>query len=1015
MAEKIYWKGLEEKEQNPEFIAAASKEFSDELPVLRSVSETISTKSNASRRDFLKMLGFSVTAATIAASCEMPVRKSIPYIWKPEELVPGVASYYATVYAKGGDYCAVMMKAREGRPIKVEGNKLSSVTKGGTNARAQASVLSLYDGARYKNPVRAKENISWEKADAEIGAKLNEIKASGGKIALITSSVFSPSAQASINAFKAAFPVDHIEYDAISYSGMLDANAQTFGVRALPEYHFDKAEVIVGIGCDFLGSWLNPVEFSADWAVNRRVNRDHRKMSRHYQIEAIPTITGFKADTRIPVKPAEELQALSSLHAMVTGSGSVSMKNKSLEKAAADLKANAGKSLVVCGSNNPAAQILVNSINNALGNYGNTLSFARTLNLKKGNDKSMAEAIAGIGAGTYQGVIFWDVNPVFSHPAGDKLAEALKKSKVSVSLSERRDETSLACAYVAPSNHFLESWGDAEPKSGVLNTIQPVISKLFDTRQAEETLLRWSGNTTPIYDFVRSVWQSGVFGKQSTYSGFNALWDNTVHDGEFVLPESGSNPSYNNAAEAAAAEAVATAASKGGEAQLVLYSSIAVADGYGADNPWLQELPDPVTKVAWGNYLIASPKWVKAKGLEPDLATKEYPLVKVTANGKSVTIPVVAVPGTPEGAFGIALGYGRSSVEHEALQVGVNAWPLAQEKGAFTDFMSAVTVEPASGKEKLAITQTHHNLTLMGLGGVKTRKIVKETTLEAYQKDLHAGNEDRAHILEEMVTLYYEHAKPGHHWKMSVDLNTCTGCGACVTACNSENNIPVVGKDQVIRSREMHWLRIDRYFTGSEENPDAVFQPMLCQHCDNAPCENVCPVAATNHSSEGLNQMTYNRCIGTRYCANNCPYKVRRFNWYDYSGADSFTAQTLGENYVDIHGTLEPLTRMVLNPDVSVRSRGVIEKCSFCVQRLQEAKLGAKKENRTLRDGDARTACQTACPTNAIVFGDGNDKESKVFALLNDERTFGVIEEIHTMPNVTYLTQVRNRTEDLNA
>jgi molybdopterin-containing oxidoreductase family iron-sulfur binding subunit len=451
-----------------------------------------------------------------------------------------------------------------------------------------------------------------------------------------------------------------------------------------------------------------------------------------------------------------------------------------------------------------------------------------------------------------------------------------------------------------------------------------------------------------------------------------------------------------------------------------------MGNGYWTDNPFLQELPDGVTKVTWGNYVIVPISWRKKNNVKNDLELKDYTLVKVTANGHSVTLPAIAVPGVADGTFAIALGYGRTATNNEELKVGANAYPLL---GDNFSYVSKATIEVLATTEKVAITQSHHNITLKDLGGVKKRKVVKETTLPEYLKSDSAGNEDRAEILEEMVTLYYEHEKNGHHWNMSVDLNSCIGCGACVTACNVENNVPVVGKDQVIRSREMHWLRIDRYFTYSEmiqdgtetlpgENIDVVFQPLMCQHCDNAPCENVCPVAATNHSSEGLNQMAYNRCIGTRYCANNCPYKVRRFNWYDYQGADAFDSKRVSKFWAN-EGLLskttlnqqDSLARMVLNPDVTVRSRGVIEKCSFCVQRIQEGKLTAKKENRPLKDGDVVTACQTACPTNAIVFGDKNDKTSVIATKVVDKRAFGVIEEIHTMPNVTYLTKVRNREE----
>jgi len=1017
MAEKIYWKGIEEKEQLEGYRAIAEKEFAEDLPVLNSITETISTgKSN--RRDFLKMLGFSVTAATIAASCEMPVRKSIPYVWRPEEIVPGVANYYASTFYQGGDYTAVLVKTREGRPIKIEGRdkKNARVTKGGTSARTQASVLSLYDGARFRNPKRGTENITWETADREIGDKLKTASAAG-KVVLFSSTVISPSTKAVIADFGSSLGAgkfEHLVYDGISYSGILDANEKNFGKRLIPSYNFAKAKVIVGVGADFLGTWVSPTEFSADYSENRKVSKEKAEMSRHIQIESVPTITGYKADTRISVKTSEELTSLVDLYNIVTGTGA--SKNEKINKAGKDLLDAKGTSLVVCGSNDINAQLVTNAINNALGNYGTTITWDRPYNTKQGSDKAIISLIEGLNNGSIKAVLFYETNPVYNSPVKG-LAEALKKADVTVSFSNRLDETSLSTSYILPDSHWLESWNDAEPKAGILNTIQPTISKLFDTRQFQDTLLKWSGKEGSYYEFIKKYWESNLYGKQTEYNGFWAFWDNAVADGEVELPATGS-ASYTAADVSAALSAVSQSAASLGDVQVKLYESIAVGDGYWADNPYLQELPDPVSKVTWDNYIVANPRWMNKNGynIDPDFKAKEYAVAKLTVNGQSVELPVVGVPGTPEGVFGVALGYGREAVAHNELKTGKNVFQLLTSKdGNFTTVAKA-TIEKTAKVEKLAITQTHFNITLKDLGGVKTRKTVKETTLHEYKKNPHAGNEEREHILEEMVTLYSDHDYPGHHWTMVIDLNSCDGCGACVVACNVENNVPVVGKDQVIRSREMHWLRIDRYYTGEADNPDVVFQPMLCQHCDNAPCENVCPVAATNHSSEGLNQMAYNRCIGTRYCANNCPYKVRRFNWYDYQQADAFDKKYGTSNDMNVAsetlGLHEPLTRMVLNPDVTVRSRGVMEKCSFCVQRLQSAKLDAKKENRLLKDGDAKVACQTACASGAIVFGDRNDQTSEVAKLYKDERAFGVIEEIHTMPNVLYLTQVRNKEEE---
>lgn len=1041
MADKIYWKGIEEKEQLEGFRASAENEFSEHLPALSSIVEPIST-GKSSRRDFLKMLGFSITAATIAASCEIPVRKSIPYIWRPEEIVPGMANYYASNFYVNGDYCAVLVKTRDGRPIKIEGRniKKARVTKGGTNARAQASVLSLYDGSRYPNPKRGKENITWEVADKEIGDKL-KAAASNGKVVLFSSTIISPSTNAVIEDFGKSLngKFEHLVYDGISYSGILDANEKSFGQRRIPSYNFAKARVIVGVGCDFLGTWVSPIEFASDYAINRRVSAEKTDMSRHIQIESVPTITGFKADTRISVKPTDELAALTDIYNVVVSGGSA--KNEKVGKAAKELLTARGASLVICGSNDVNAQILTNAINNALGNYGTTITWDRPYNTKQGSDKAITSLIEGLNNGSIKAVLFYESNPVYNSPVAG-LADALKKADVSVSFANRLDETSVACSYTCPDNHWLESWNDAEPKAGIFNTIQPAISKLFDTRPFAETLMKWSGKDGAYYDFVQKYWEANIYPKQKEYTPFWAFWDNTVADGEMEVPATGS-ANYNGAGVAEAATAVASAAAAGGDLQVKLYESIAIGDGYWADNPWLQELPDPVSKVTWDNYIVTNPKWLVKNGynLDPDFKCREYGVGKITINGQTVELPVVGVPGTPYGTFGIALGYGRTfngeKIADEKtddmrwrdnLKNGKNVFTMLSKTGDNFTNIAQASITKADGSMRLGTTQTHFSITLKDLEGIRTRHVVKETILKDYKEKKNAGNEDREEILEDLKTLYPNHEKPGHHWTMVVDLNTCIGCGACVVACNAENNVPVVGKDQVMRQREMHWIRIDRYYTGDEDNPDVVFQPMLCQQCDNAPCENVCPVAATNHSSEGLNQMIYNRCIGTRYCANNCPYKVRRFNWYDYQQADSFDARYgTSNNYPLSQSTLamhEPLTRMVLNPDVTVRCRGVMEKCSFCVQRLQAGKLEAKKGNRDLTGlelhedgnvkeyGDVSTACQTACPTHAITFGDRNNKQSEVWKKFNDERAFGVIEEIHTMPNVLYLTQVRNREEE---
>ncbi|MCB9257509.1 MAG: 4Fe-4S dicluster domain-containing protein [Chitinophagales bacterium] len=1044
---KQYWLTLEAKKgevnENP-------KEFGSDLPVLNSLSETISTQKSG-RRDFLKMLGFGVTAAAVAAACEMPVRKSIPYVIKPEEITPGVPNYYASAYTKGGYYNSILVKTREGRPIMVEGNPDSSVTSGGVNPKSIGALLSLYDeAARIKAPMKNGAAISWTDLDAEISTSLAALAASGKTIAILSSTILSPSTKKVIEKFASVYPTTkHVQFDAISYSGALDANEESFGKRAFPEYHFDKAELIVSVAADFLGTWLSPTEFAADYAQGRKLSADKKSMSRHIQIESIPTLAGASADLRIPVKASEEDLAVIKLYNILAKkaglsslSDNASFDASKIEAVAEELWAAKGKSLVVSGSNNKATQLVVNAINELLGNYGSALSWERATYYRQGDDKELGALLADMNASKVGAVLVLDANPVYT--LGSAFETALSKVEWSLDFSERRTETSEFVTYVCPTNHFLESWDDAQAKDGVYATIQPTISPLFATRQAQESLLLWAGDNTSYYDFIRANWKESLLGAQNKFSGFEALWTNAVHDGELTFDLT-SSASFVASDLNAAASAIAKA-SNASELEIKLYEKVQIGDGTLSDNPWMQELSDPLTRITWDDYFVASPKWMEEKGLMHNSKNREYQVVSLNVGDQVYTLPIVALAGVPYGVLGMAYGYGRRNTTHEEYSRGENAYKVVDR--ASSSVVYAASGLAVQGGHKIGIVQQEYGLEHFGLGGEKTRKIVKETTLTAWMEDAASENDinfghewmPRKDWIEKYSNSLYgdetndnpatkeyggAHAgvlANGHHWGMGIDLNSCIGCGACVVACNVENNVPIVGRNEVRRAHDMNWLRIDKYHTGDEENPQVIFQPMMCQHCDNAPCENVCPVAATNHSTEGLNQMTYNRCIGTRYCANNCPYKVRRFNWFDYQGADSFSSnkgfaldndfdgnQTeYGDKEAGL-GLHSPMAKMVLNPDVTVRSRGVIEKCSFCVQRIQLGKLEAKKANRALNEKDITTACQSACPTNAITFGDTNNKETSVSKVWADPRAFGVIEEIHTLPSVRYLTKVRNQ------
>lgn len=1059
MSQKQYWKGLEELHNTEEHKKTVDNEFKEDLPFDLGGGLM---DAQTPRRDFLKFLGFSTAAATLAASCEMPVRKVIPYAIKPEEIVPGVANYYASTFVDGGDYCPVVIKTRDGRPIKLEGNVKSSITKGNTSARVQAAVLNLYDNARLRQPYADGKEATFEAIDRMVKDGL----AGAGDKYIVTSSMMSPTTKEVISKFTSKFPgAKHITYDAISYSGMLLANQASYGKLALPSYHFDKAKTIVGINADFLGTWLAPVEFSKQYSAGRKVSAKKPEMSRHYHVESAHTISGAAADYRATCRPSETGKVVVALYnAVVNGQkpnlGSDKL-NEVVTKAAKDL-AN-GNGMVVCGANEMNVQVVVNAINDHIGANGTTINWAVNSNYKQGVDSDMISLVQAMNAGQVGAVLLHGVNPAYDYHDSEKFISGLKKVKVSVSFADRMDETAQQCKYVVPDHNFLESWGDAEPKTGYYSLQQPGIAPLFKTRAFQDSLMIWAGETTTYGDFWKKYWANKLGGEKNLDK---ALQDGIIEpSGEMAM----SGAAYNGNTQGAIANINAQKKVDGKE--VVIYESIAL--GYGgawSNNPWLLEMPDPITKATWDNYACVSPK--TAKDMDEELTSitevdNFKRVVKLTANGKTVELPIVVVPGMHNDVVAVAVGYGRDAKVGMAARSGKDKWgndvggknvyPMVGLMGSGFCYHAPATIEKTAATYEVAITQTHHSY--------EGRPIIHEYTLDEFRKDpnhlenqrkeelehythlpweqeeAHAGavpghdagghgSDEGHHAKAPMAshssdnwqadyrkngTLYPVYESPGIHWGMSIDLNTCIGCGACVIGCQAENNVSVVGKRHVLKAQEMHWLRIDRYFSGSPEDPDTVqtvFQPMLCQHCDNAPCENVCPVSATNHSSEGLNQMAYNRCIGTKYCANNCPYKVRHFNWMDWNGADSF-ADNLYEDYRrdDMNSDL---TRMVLNPDVTVRSRGVMEKCSFCVQRLQDAKLQAKKEGRPMMDGEAKTACQQACAADSIVFGNVNDKNSEIYKLRHKdqkERLFYVLETIHTLPNINYLSKIRNTDE----
>jgi len=1025
MEQKKHWQSFGELNQSEAYNKDVKDEFKDELPFVADESSSF-LEAKAPRRDFLKYLGFSTAAAAVAASCEIPVKRAIPFANKPEDIVPGISKYYATTYVQDGDVVSVLAKVRDGRPIKLEGNDLSPITQGGTSARVQASVLDLYDTARLRFPTIDGKEVTFEAIDKAVAASI------AGPVVILTSSVTSPSTKEVISQFIAKYPGSrHVTYDAVSYSGLLLANETTYGKRAIPSYHFENAKAIVSIGADFLGTWLSPVEFARQYAVGKKLDEKHPEMSKHIHFESVASLTGSNADEKYLHRPSETGAVVAALLSAVNGQGATGIADAKLksgiEKAAKALTENKGAALVVSGSNDVNVQITVNAINEAVGAGGKTIDWSTPVNYRQGVDADFAKLLDDMNAGSVGSLLIYGANPVYTWFDAEKVKAGLKKVKTTVSFNSKADETTELCKFVLPDHHFLESWGDAEAKAGHISFIQPTIYPLFKTRHWQDSLLKWSGNTADYLAFLKTYWSAKVGGETG--------WDKALQDGVInpATAATARGASFNGGAVAAAVSAL-SAGKKAGKIELVLYEKIGIGAGQGAANPWLQELPDPVTRATWDNYVIVSPALARTlldidlnNGGEADAYEVNPPkkVVKVTVNGKTIELPALIIPGTHPDTIAIAVGYGRSEkMGKAAFGAGKNAFPLASLNGSSVNFINTnVEITATGDKYPVALTQTHSRYdTAQG----NRTEVMKELTLAAYKENPTEIRDEREKELkpwgglekfEGQGTIYPVYDRPGIKWGMSVDLNTCTGCGACVVACNAENNVSVVGKPEVLRGHEMHWLRIDRYFSGDMDNPNVVFQPLMCQHCDNAPCENVCPVAATNHSSEGLNQMIYNRCIGTRYCANNCPYKVRRFNWADYSGADSFPNNQEGIVNDVVLNMNDDLTRMVLNPDVTVRSRGVIEKCSFCVQRLQESKLKAKKESRPMVDSDIKVACQQACPTNAINFGNANDKTSSITKtrMENPNRQFYVLEQLHVLPNVTYMAKVRNMEEEHEA
>jgi len=937
-----------------------------------------------------------------AAGCGLPGREEavVPYTRRPEEIVPGVANWYATTYQEGPHAHSLLVKTREGRPIHIEGNDLHPHAGGKATSRAQAQIISLYDPERPRTPLVDGEPAAWGAALGRLHEALRQARNAGRPVLLLTGAVLSPSARALIDELKRALPtLRHVQWEpAADHASRLAALA-CFGEAVLPRRRFDRARVVLSFEDDFLGDGDDPGAI-AGFAEARRVRDGEDPMSRLWVVEGRMSLTGSNADHRLPLRPtraaalafalAREIheahhiglpRGVSATALKGPGleevAGALGLETPLLRRLAADLAGHAGEALVLAGPALPhEAHVACHLLNAMLGAEGRTLdSNDATRAPDLATSAEMGSLAAEIASGTFEAALFWNVNPCYGLPDAAAWKEAVARVPMSAALAAEVDESALACKVLLPVHHWMEAWGDCEPALDIQCLQQPVVSPLHDTRQAEDLLLGLArglqGETATSYrDFIKKRWEEVQ--PPGSPLPFESFWNAALHDGLLVRRQAlRRGPRRLRAGEVATA---ARDAAGGGEQQgreLILYADSKVGDGRHAANGWLQELPEPVNKTVWGNALLISVADARREDIE------DGSLVEVSVAGRDskVTLPALVQPGQAEGVLSAALGYGRETGS-VAAGVGVSLYPLM---GDATPYLrTTVQIAKAGGKGPLVRTQEHHSL--------HGRDHARSLDLNDYA---HHGLGHGSHHPE--GDLYPKPQFPGHHWGMVIDLNACVGCSGCVIACQSENNVPVVGPEQVDRGREMAWIRLDRYYEGDPGNPEVVHQPMLCQQCDKAPCENVCPVNATTHSPEGLNQMAYNRCVGTRYCANNCPYKVRRFNFFDFYG-----------------GLREPMD-LAFNPEVSVRPRGVMEKCSFCVQRIEDARARARVEGRDLADGEVRPACAVACPAEAIVFGDLNDPEGRLAKLWGNDRGYRVLQaDLGVDPSITYLARLRN-------
>ncbi|MFN2633413.1 MAG: TAT-variant-translocated molybdopterin oxidoreductase [Thermoanaerobaculia bacterium] len=956
------WRSLEELAEAPEFESMIHREFPE------------NTVEGIDRRELFKYMSASFALAGLTACTRQPTEKIVPYVRQPEEIVPGKPLFYATAATLGGYATGLLVESQQGRPTKAEGNPLHPASLGASDAFCQAALYDLYDPDRSKTLLYLEEIRPWA---AFLGAIRVAIEAErigrGAGLRILTETVTSPTLAAQIQGILRAFPAAKwIQWEPAGRDNARAGAMLAFGepVETIPR--LDRADVVLSLDADFLSCGPGQLRWARDFASRRRFRPGGAGMNRLYAVESTPGNTGAKADHRLPLR-AGDVEGFGRLLAGELGAGAKTAPIPSVPPAflsalVSDLQGSRGRSLVLAGDGQPpAVHAIAHALNAALGNAGNTVAYVSPADAQPSDQLALLrELVNDMDAGRVRTLIILGGNPAFTAPADLRFAEKLGKVDLRAHLSPHQDETSRLCQWHIPQAHFLEAWSDARAYDGTASIVQPLIAPLYAGRSAHEVLGALSDQPErSAYEIVRDTWR-GPLGAH-----FEAAWRRALHDG--ILPDTAS-PVRAVTSRGMPPEIPRAGASAAPGLEVIFRPDPMIWDGRFANNGWLQELPKPLTKLTWDNAAIVS------VGTAARLKLAKEDVVRLSVGGRSVQAPVWIEPGHPDDSVTVHFGYGRTRSGRFGNGAGFNAYAIRSSDALWIG--RGATIEKTGATHPLACTQLHQNM--------EGRDLARAGNVSDFQADPNFAHR-RTKAPEPEESMYPEYPSDTYAWGMAIDLNQCVGCNACVIACQSENNIPVVGKDQVRRGREMHWLRIDHYYGGEPANPQHYFQPVPCMHCEKAPCELVCPVAATVHSAEGLNDMIYNRCVGTRYCSNNCPYKVRRFNFYHYS--TQFRAPSL---------------KMLTNPDVTVRWRGVMEKCTYCVQRINGSKIASEIEGRRVRDGEITTACAQACPADAIVFGDLADPKSRVSQLRRDPRTYGLLEELGTRPRTTYLAGVRN-------